>query len=168
MDPTRDTETFAELVLRVENDRWSGTRFRLRAGKALAARRKGVLVRFRRPDRTGTTNTTGARDEGDLLWIGVDGPNDIRLSLNALARQTAPHLSELILTAPLPESERSPYARVLSDLLGGDSDLSVGAEETELAWRILAPVRQAWDQGLVPMEEYRAGTGGPPRAQGPR
>lgn len=47
VDPDRGTETWAEVVLRIDTPRWHATRVVLRAGKALAQRRKGVLVRFR-------------------------------------------------------------------------------------------------------------------------
>jgi glucose-6-phosphate 1-dehydrogenase len=43
----RGTETFAEVALEIETWRWSGTRFRLRTGKALARDRKEVVVHFR-------------------------------------------------------------------------------------------------------------------------
>ena len=46
VDPARGTETFAEVVLELDNERWAGTRFVLRAGKAMRRRRKGVLVHF--------------------------------------------------------------------------------------------------------------------------
>jgi glucose-6-phosphate 1-dehydrogenase len=155
VDPGRNTETFAEVVLAVENDRWAGTRFRLRAGKALAARRKGILVRFRPPGHE--------QCDGDRLWIGVDGPNDVSLTLNALPTQSATSLAPMTLTGPQPGSRLSPYAHVLLDLLRGSSDLSVGAEEAEQSWRILTPVREACNLGIVPMEEYRAGGEGPSR-----
>lgn len=47
VDPARGTETFAELLLEVDLPRWRGTRFRLRAGKALAQGYKGVVVHRR-------------------------------------------------------------------------------------------------------------------------
>jgi len=157
VDPARHTETFAEVVLTVEDERWAGTRFRLRAGKALAARRKGILVLFRPP---GPGHPQG---HGERLWIGVDGPNDLSLTLNALSPRNDAGLAPMTLTGAQPESGRSAYAQVLLNLLQGGSDLAVGGEEAEQAWRILTPVRQAWDQGLVPMEEYPAGSGGPSR-----
>src|SRR6185437_5296864 len=40
--PAHGTETFAELALQVETPRWDGTRFVLRAGKALDRQRKLV------------------------------------------------------------------------------------------------------------------------------
>jgi glucose-6-phosphate 1-dehydrogenase len=156
VDQDRNTETFAEVVLAVDNERWSGTRFRLRAGKALSARRKGILVRCRSPH-------PASHGVGERLWIGIDGPNDISLTLNGLSPDNDASLAATTLTGPQPSSTLSPYGRVLRNLLQGNSDLAVGGEEAELAWRILTPVREAWDQNLVPMEEYPAGSAGPPR-----
>src|SRR5262245_43745862 len=45
--PGRGTETYAEVVLELDSWRWSGTRFRLRTGKALGRARKEIVVRFR-------------------------------------------------------------------------------------------------------------------------
>lgn len=72
VDPRRRTETFAEVEVEVEleGDRWRGTRFLLRAGKALRRTRKGVVVRFRPAD----APIAGA--ESSELWIGIDGPED--------------------------------------------------------------------------------------------
>lgn len=157
VDPDRNTETFAEVVVTVDQPRWQGTRFRLRAGKALAERRKGLLVRFRP-----VAATDGRPAAGERLWIGIDGPNNLALHLTALGADDAPGPASLALTGPQPTSTLSPYAHVLRDLLQGKSALSVGSEEAEHAWRILAPVRRAWDSGLVPMREYPAGSPGLP------
>ena len=59
VDPRRDTETFAEVILRLDSPEWSGTRFVLRAGKALGRLRRGVLLRFA---------------SGEPLWIDADAP----------------------------------------------------------------------------------------------
>jgi len=50
---------------------------------------------------------------------------------------------------------------VLSELLDGDVTLSVGADAAEECWRIIAPVRDAWRRGDVPLEDYPAGSTGP-------
>src|SRR5215212_8768203 len=44
VDPARNTETLAELIVEVDNWRWSGVPFRLRSGKALRERRKETLI----------------------------------------------------------------------------------------------------------------------------
>ena len=59
VDPARGTETAAELVLELALPRWSGTRVVLRAGKALQADRKGVLLTLR-----------GGRQR----WVELDDP----------------------------------------------------------------------------------------------
>jgi glucose-6-phosphate 1-dehydrogenase len=142
VDPTRCTETFAELVLELDSERWRGTEFVLRAGKALGETRKGALVRFRSP----------AGRPADALWIGIDGPEDIGLSLGGVDLSGEP-----------PPSDLPAYGRVLLDVLSGGSGLSVRGEEAEEAWRVMTPVLEAWAAGDVPLEEYPAGTAGPGR-----
>jgi glucose-6-phosphate 1-dehydrogenase len=50
----------------------TGTRFVLRAGKALAERRKEIVVRFR-------------SDHHDTLRMGIDGPRNLALRLHGAA-----------------------------------------------------------------------------------
>jgi glucose-6-phosphate 1-dehydrogenase len=140
VDPARGTETFAEVVLEIETPRWIGTPFVLRAGKALACRRKLVRLHFR---------------GGGELQVGIDGPTDIILRLHGAAND------QLQLRAAAPGNGLPPYANVLLDVLRGTSELAVSAEEAEQAWRLVAPVVAAWGAGDVPLQEYPAGSAGP-------
>jgi len=150
VDPRRSTETFAELALELDSPRWSGTRFVIRAGKALRRRRKEIVVRFR-PSR-GPFGATF-----DALRIGIDGPETTTLSLTGAAGSPlAP--APMILGAPPPAAELPAYGRVLLDVLSGGSTLSVRGDEAEESWRALMPVLDAWARGKVPLEEYRAGS----------
>ena len=137
VDPARRTETFAEVVLSLERPRWHGTRFVLRTGKALAERRKLVRLSFR---------------GGGGLEVGIDGPEDVVLRLPAAGGDL------LELRAPPLGEGLAAYAHVLADVLGGTSALSVGGEEAEQAWRVVAPVLAAWEAGATPLEEYPAGS----------
>jgi glucose-6-phosphate 1-dehydrogenase len=140
VDPARSTETFAEVALEVEAPRWRGTQFLLRAGKALATRRKLIRLSLR---------------GGGVLEFGVDGPEEIVLRLvGALG-------GPVELRAPIPGDGLPAYAHVLLDVLGGTSALSVGGEEAEEAWRVVAPVIKSWENEVVPLEEYAAGSAGP-------
>ncbi|HEU4647811.1 MAG TPA: glucose-6-phosphate dehydrogenase [Gemmatimonadales bacterium] len=161
VDPERKTETFAELVLELDSRRWAGTRFRLRAGKALSRRRKEIVVRFRPPSSSPFGPDVG-NVTGNALLIGVDGPEDLALRLTGAAAGPPFHPVPLSLTAPPPASALPAYGRVLLDILEGGSTLSVRADEAEAAWRVVTPVLQAWAAGLVPLEEYPAGSAGPP------
>jgi glucose-6-phosphate 1-dehydrogenase len=140
VDPARCTETFAELALALDDRRWNGTRFVLRAGKALSRRRKLVLLRFR---------------GGAELEVGIDGPEDVVLRLAGVAGRP------LELRAPPPGDGLPPYAHVLLDVLRGTSVLSVSGEGAERCWQVVAPALAAWEAGDVPLEEYPAGSAGP-------
>jgi glucose-6-phosphate 1-dehydrogenase len=142
VDPKRGTETFAEVTLASEAERWAGTKFVLRAGKALGRRRKGIVLRFREPART-----PFAEPAAKALWIGIDGPEDAGFADAA--------------TVPSPETELPAYARVLLEVLEGRSALSVRGDEAEQAWRVVTPVLEAWSNDAVPLEEYPAGSEGP-------
>jgi glucose-6-phosphate 1-dehydrogenase len=145
VDPDRGTETFAEVVLELDTPRWHSTTFVLRAGKALRARRKEAVVRFRPTQPDGPPGR---------LRIGIDGPRDVALRLTGVAPMT--------LSGPAPASDLPPYGHVLLDLLDGGSALSVRGDEAEEAWRVVEPVLAAWREDRVPLEEYPAGSDGPP------
>jgi glucose-6-phosphate 1-dehydrogenase len=165
VDPARGTETYAEVLLELDDARWSGTRFRLRAGKALAARRKGIEIRFHPPGDAGGSGETPST--APRMWIGVDGPDDIGLELvGRAAGGTRPGRVPVRLTGQPPASDLPPYARVLLDVLGGGSTLSVRGDEAEQAWQVVTPVLAAWADGEPPLLDYPAGSSGPPPLAG--
>jgi glucose-6-phosphate 1-dehydrogenase len=167
VDPTRGTETFAELSLQIENERWAGTRFVLRAGKALIRRRKEAIVRFRPTTGTPFSADTMSGERPNELEVGLDGPDHLALRLTGGIAGTLPRPTPLVLATEPPATALPAYARVLLDVLGGGSSLSVRGDEAEESWRILTPVVQAWAEEAVPLEEYRAGSTGPPPPKTP-
>ncbi|MDQ0957978.1 glucose-6-phosphate 1-dehydrogenase [Streptomyces sp. B4I13] len=156
VDADRGTETFAEVALDLDSERWAGTRFLLRAGKALHRRRKQVTVRFR-PAEHPSAHSAPANE----LRIGLDGPDDLALHLTGGALKP-PSPAPVTLAAPPPASDLPAYGHVLLDILSGGSTLSVRGDEAEAAWRVVTPVLAAWNAELVPLEEYAAGSAGPP------
>ena len=53
------------------------------------------------------------------------------------------------------------YGQVLRKVLEGDPLISVRGDTAVECWRIIEPVRQAWADDTVPLEEYPAGSEGP-------
>ncbi len=162
VEPERETETFAQVELELDNPRWSGTRVLLRTGKALSRRRKGVILRFR-PAPTLPFGAEVDEPPPNELRIGLDGPESFSLHLTGSAPGPPAHLAPLTLAAELPANELPAYSYVLLQVLQGDTALSIRGDEAELAWRIMTPILQAWRDGLVPMREYPAGSTGPGR-----
>jgi glucose-6-phosphate 1-dehydrogenase len=166
VDPARGTETYAEVTLEIDNERWAGTPFVLRTGKALAHRHKGVIVRFRPVTNPPFGNDT-VPPAANEVHIGLDGPEDIVLRLTGNAAGFTSALVPLTLSAPPIASALPAYSRVLLEILSGGNTLSVRGDEAEESWRVFTPILQAWANGLVPLEEYPAGSDGPPRLDAP-
>ena len=159
VDPKHRTETFAEAHFELDNWRWAGTIFQLRTGKALHRDRKEVAVHFRPVPHLPFEHQGQARP--NVLRFGLE-PESVVLELTGTGPRTGT-LVPLTLATHLAPAELPPYAQLLLDILTGSSALSIRAEEAEESWRVVTPVLDAWSKELVPLQEYEAGSDGPPR-----
>jgi glucose-6-phosphate 1-dehydrogenase len=162
VDPDRATETLAEVRFFVDNPRWQGVPFVLRTGKALRADRHQVTLHFRPVPHP---PFGGATDAPQHLRLGID-PDEIALAVALNGPGDPATIEAGILACELAPAELGAYATVLADVFDGDRLLSIRADEAEEAWRIVEPVLEAWDRGLVPLVEYEAGGDGPARLTG--
>ncbi|MGN8025461.1 glucose-6-phosphate dehydrogenase [Microbacterium sp. 22242] len=159
VDPSRDTETLAEITCEVQTARWAGVPFTLRSGKALAARHAEIVVTFR-PVRHIPEGLTGKPADGGVLRFTL-GPDQIDLELNVNGGDDPFALRRDVLSTPLGKGTLLAYTEVLSEILDGDVALSVRCDAAEQCWRIIQPALDAWHRGDVPLEEYPAGSLGP-------
>ncbi|MBV9808462.1 MAG: glucose-6-phosphate dehydrogenase [Solirubrobacterales bacterium] len=158
--PEHGTETFAEVALELDSWRWSGTRFRLRTGKAMGQDRKEVVVHFRPVPHHPFEHSPGSVP--NRLRFGLE-PEGLTLELTGTGPSVAPRLVPLTLSAEMEPPELPAYGRILLDVLLGHSALSIRADDAEEAWRVLTPVLEGWARDLAPLMEYDAGSNGPPR-----
>ena len=158
VDPSRHTETLAEVTLAVDNWRWAGVPFLLRSGKAIGEAKQEIIVTLRAVPHL----PTGLH--------GPDGPAQLRISMKpaTLALDLMVNgeddpfeLERVVLDTDLRSGELNAYGEVLAGLLDGDPTLSVRGDVAEECWRIIAPVVAAWKRGDVPLQGYAAGSGGP-------
>jgi glucose-6-phosphate 1-dehydrogenase len=158
VDPTRGTETLAEVVLAVDTWRWAGVPFRLRSGKALGAVRKEAVITFRQPPRI-PDGLTGC-DQPDRLRITF-GPDRLALDLNINGPGDPFALDPVTLEAAFGPGELPAYGEVLRGVFHDDPTLSVRGDTAEQCWRIVEPVLTAWRKDEVPLQHYPAGSTGP-------
>jgi len=156
--PEHGTETFAEVVLELDSWRWSGTRFRLRTGKALGRNRKEIVVRFRAVPHHPFDRLQ--EPFPNLLRFGLE-PQNLSLELTGTGPGATLSLVPLVMSAELQPPELPAYARILLEVLAGNATLSIRGDEAEQAWRIVTPVLEGWARDLAPLEEYDAGSDGP-------
>jgi glucose-6-phosphate 1-dehydrogenase len=158
VDGQRGTETFAQVNLTIDNDRWSGVPFLLRTGKALGANRQDITVHFHGD--SGTTAGEHGSLMSNLLEVRFETA-EIVLTLNANARGKVHGFERVQLASPSQSNGLPAYARLLLDVVQGDLTWSVRDDEAEESWRIVEPILRVWAQGDVPLQEYPAGSSGP-------
>jgi glucose-6-phosphate 1-dehydrogenase len=151
------TETFVGLRLEVDNWRWAGVPFFIRAGKELPVKTTQVRVVFQKPPRLGI----GGRmvPDADELVLRIEPNPGAELCLFAKRggedRLQRVHL-DLLFGEQVGE-QPEPYERLLHDALHGDPHLFPDEHGIEETWRIVQPLLD--DRGDV--EIYRPGTWGP-------
>lgn len=156
--PENNTETLAELKVRIKTSRWAGVPITLRAGKALGDARNGITIILKPVGHLpeGFTNVPSP----NVISIGMK-PENIAVGITTNAEGDVLDLEDSVLFTELGSSAVRPYGEILEGILQGDPLLSVRGDIAEECWRILGPVLQAWADNTVPMDEYRAGSSGP-------
>jgi glucose-6-phosphate 1-dehydrogenase len=158
VDPSRNTETLAEITLAVDNWRWAGVPIVLRSGKALDDTRKDIVVTFK-PVPHLPTGLIGATAP-TRLHIALD-PNGMKLDINVNGEGDPFTLETVSLETDLSAGQLDAYGEVLAGILTSDPSISVRGDVAEECWRIITPVLEAWNTGAVPLDEYPAGSAGP-------
>jgi len=156
------TETYVALRLEVQNWRWAGVPFFVRAGKALADRATEVRVIFRRPPRLSFLDEPRHTDPNQLI-IRIDPEPGLRLvmlSKGPEGRASRDVHLDLPFAAELGRPPE-PYERLLHDALVGDRSLFTREDVVEETWRVLAPLVEHPPAPL----RYPQGSWGPPQAE---
>ncbi|ALA60281.1 glucose-6-phosphate dehydrogenase [Nitrospira moscoviensis] len=162
VDPARRTETFAQVVLVIDNWRWAGVPFLLRTGKALNRDRRVIAIHFKPVPHLAFGQQS--QPQPNVLTIELD-PDRIGLAINVNAPGELFALDRVELESPCGSGGLPAYARLLLDVLQGDLTLSIRDDEAEESWRIVEPILESWAEDRVPLLEYPAGSAGPPEAE---
>ncbi|VEL11309.1 unnamed protein product [Protopolystoma xenopodis] len=136
------TPTYGCAVLYVNNERWKGVPFILRAGKALNNRKAEVRVQFK--DVIIDIFEEGEVQRNELvIRVQPDEAVYMKMMTKRPGMSFKPEETELDLTytrryqhIKLPDA----YERLLLDVFCGSQTNFVRADELQEAWRILTPV----------------------------
>jgi glucose-6-phosphate 1-dehydrogenase len=155
------TETFAAVELMVDNWRWSGVPFFIRAGKYMPVKSSEVTVVFKRPPRLGVGR--GRTPEPNKITIRIEPEPGSRMRMYAKkAAEEAFETADLeVLFEKVPGEDPEPYERLLGDAIGGRAELFTRQDAIEETWRVVQPLLD--EPG--PVHPYERGTWGPKQAQ---
>jgi glucose-6-phosphate 1-dehydrogenase len=156
------TETYAALRLGIENWRWEGVPFLIRAGKRLPVTQTEVRLVFKHPPRLGFVSGRQRRPEPDQLVVRVDPDVGALLVLDGLRPEHAGPAPIWFAARRLDEGGPPPtaYEILLDAALAGDASRFTRQDSVEESWRIVAPLLEHPSR----LHSYVPGSWGPVEA----
>jgi len=159
--PDSTTETYTALRLDIENWRWSGVPFFIRAGKRLAVTQTEVRLVFKHPPRLGFA-VLDRRPDPNQLVIKLDPTTGARIVLDA-HRADSPTAAPILFDVEFSQEGgegATPYEVLLHAALVGESTRFTRQDGVEQTWRIMQPLLDA----PPPVHVYEPGSWGPEAA----
>jgi glucose-6-phosphate 1-dehydrogenase len=171
VDPNSSTETYAALKVGIENWRWAGVPFYLRAGKRLAKRVTEITIQFKQPPQLLFKGQSGACRELQPNLIAMRIQPDEGISLRFGAKVPSPNMEvcpvnmNFSYAEAFGKSSANGYERLLLDAMLGDATLFAHRDGVEATWSLLTPVLDFWANNKPKdLPNYAAGTWGPKSA----
>jgi len=166
--PDSQTETFAALRIFVDNWRWAGVPFYIRAGKRMPKRVTEIRVQFKRPPHLTFGREAMKEVDPNAITLRIQPEEGISLKFGAKVPSAGLRIRSVTMdfeyvTSFLVEAPEA-YERLLLDCMIGDPTLFTRADEVEAAWTLIDPIENAWRNGRPPLQTYAAGSWGPDAA----
>jgi len=161
--PDSRVETFAAVKFHIDNWRWSGVPFYMKAGKNLAKHVTEIVITFRCPPQNfyGSLGTATCTPNQVVLGIQPDETVAIRFGTKRPGEQMAtdPVFMKFDYRETFPGEQLTPYHRLLLDAIEGNQMNFIRKDNVEHSWQIIDSLRDSLD-GITP-ECY------PPHSWGP-
>ena len=166
--PDSQTETFAALRLFVDNWRWAGIPFYVRAGKRLPKRVTEIRIQFKRPPHLTFGRDAMKEVDPNAITLRIQPEEGISLKFGAKVPSAGLRIRSVTMdfqyvTSFLVEAPEA-YERLLLDCMIGDPTLFTRADEVEAAWMLIDPIEASWRNGRPPLQTYASGSWGPEAA----
>ena len=167
--PRSQTETYAALRLEIDNWRWAGVPFYIRAGKRLARRVTEISIQFKLPPQLLFKDAQGKGGEGikpNVLSMRIQPDEGITLQFGAKVPGPSMTISKVNMDFSYAEafgkSSANGYERLLLDAMFGDATLFAHRDGVEATWALMTPILKAWaNDPIRDFPNYAAGTWGP-------
>ena len=159
--PDSTTETYVALRLAIDNWRWEGVPFFIRAGKCMPVDATEVRVIFQRPPRLGIGGRELAEANELIVRLKPEPGAELRLMAKRGGEERLHRVGLSLLFGEQVGYQPEAYERLLGDALHGEFQLFPDQPAVEQTWRIVDPILS----GLNPLP-YEPGTWGPTAADG--
>lgn len=168
VNPQSLIETYVALELFIDNWRWSGVPFYLRAGKRLPKRVTEIAVFFKKAPSYLFQGTASSLDP-NILLIRIQPDEGISFKINckvpALSHVIQPVKMDFRYSSYFGSSAPEAYERLICDCMAGDNTLFARDDEVLISWELLTPLLHDWQQHPPKdFPNYPSGVWGPSEA----
>lgn len=153
-------DTFVATRVWIDNDFWRGVPFYIRTGKRMKEKFTKIVIEFKNPlkDLFRNDNQNAAPN---LLVINVSPYEGVSMQLNSKNPQSG-NLEPIVVDFSSSEKDvPEAYELLIFDALRGDSTFFAHWKEVELSWQWVQPILEAFEEDIVPLHPYPAGSMGP-------
>lgn len=170
VDPDSNTETYVALKFYVDNWRWQGVPFYMRTGKRLFKSASLIAIQFREIPHNIFNSQGGNVPQKNRLIISIQPDMGIRLQLQSKTPGLEMTLNTVDMVFDYSGKTRSDspeaYETLLLDIISGDQTLFMRADQVELAWEVIMPVLDYWENNKMSnFPNYPADSWGPENAE---
>ena len=169
VDPASEMETYAAVRLGIDNWRWAGVPFLVRAGKRLGSRVTQIAVRFKQAPHL-VFQGEERNIEPNTLFLRIQPNEGVHLCFSAKQPGPGLHIQPVTMAFHFADAFKveppEAYERLILDALLGNKTLFARADGIEASWSIMDPILEAWESGAPPVATYAAGAWGPQEADG--
>jgi glucose-6-phosphate 1-dehydrogenase len=164
VNPESKVETYTAMRLFIDNWRWAGIPFYLRAGKRLPKKGTEIAIIFKDAPGVLFPNT-----DRNVLAMRIQPDEGISMRINCKVpgptSPIQPVKMDFRYSSYFGQSPPEAYERLIWDCILGDSTLFARADEVEQSWNILTPVLDYWANNPPPNDFiYESGSWGPKAA----
>jgi glucose-6-phosphate 1-dehydrogenase len=163
VSPDSKVETCAAVKFHLDNWRWSGVPFYMKAGKSLSRTVTEIVITFKCPPQNFYANSAAPSCTPNQVILGIqpDETVAIRFGTKRPGEEmvTDPVFMKFDYRTSFAEKGLTPYHRLLLDAIAGNQMNFIRRDSVERSWTIIDSIRDALD-GQAP-ESYPVNSWGP-------
>lgn len=169
VNPQSDVETYAALELFIDNWRWNGVPFYLRAGKRLPKRATEIAITFKHVPGF-VSQQVDQHLHSNVIVIRIQPDEGIALRINCKvpgpSSPIQPVKMDFRYGSYFGSTPPEAYERLICDCMSGDNTLFARIDEVLASWKLLTPLLEYW-KNIKPTDfpNYPSGSWGPVEAE---
>lgn len=164
IEASSQNDTFVAARLWIDSPFWSGVPFYIRTGKRMKGKSTRIVIEFKDSLKDLYMNKN-EKVAPNLLIMEINPNENISLQLNSKnplnnGKMEPVRVNFSAEQKGVPEA----YERLIFDAFRGDSTFFAHWKEVELSWEWVQPILEAFEENLLPLCSYQAGSYGPEAA----